>query len=113
MTKEEAAMVRDLMVTLEYLRAACELSEGKRKMDNIFLTRGMNAGIGTLQRYKHLILDYQRKTYWDDVWEVGDRLVGGVPLEDEQSEVDLKPPEGYLTNPRTVASMASEDRHVG
>jgi len=74
MTKEEAAMVRDLMVTLEYLRAACELSYGKRKMDNIFLTQGMSAGIGTLQRYKHLIPDYERKTYWDDVWEVGARL---------------------------------------
>lgn len=74
MTKKEKVMVRELIMTVEYLHSVCELTDGKLKADRYALFVGMRVGIAVLQNYKHLIPDYQRQSYWDDVWAFGERF---------------------------------------
>lgn len=66
----EKDVVRDLMLALEYLRYACEHSEGKRKIDRDRLTRAMSVGSRITSRHAHLISDYQRGSYWEEMWEM-------------------------------------------
>lgn len=58
------------MLALEYLRYACEHSEGKRKIDRERLTRAMRVGSLMTSRYSHLTHDHQRGTYWEGMWEI-------------------------------------------
>ena len=64
-------VIRELMLAVEFLRAACEHSEGRLKLDRARLKRATSVGIRTNARFKHLCPDYQRPTFWQDVFDLG------------------------------------------
>jgi hypothetical protein len=67
--------VRDLILAVEFMRCACEQAEGKKKRDRERLSRAMSVGIRINARHKHLLDDYQKETFWEDV-EMMPRAVG-------------------------------------
>jgi hypothetical protein len=70
--------VRQMILTIEYLRGVCEHSEGKRNADNFALTVGMSTGLRTNAKLKHLCPDYQSEQFWHEVRQVPVKL-GLVP----------------------------------
>lgn len=69
--------IRNLMVTIEFMRRVCEHAEGKTKKDRELLTRAMSVGIRTNEKYKIFVEDYHKSSFWKDVDAVSD-LVGAV-----------------------------------
>ncbi len=75
--KAREFVVRELMVALEYLRFACEHAEGKNAKERRMLSRAMSVGIRVGAKHKDLLGDYQRETYWEEVWGIPAKV--GLP----------------------------------
>jgi hypothetical protein len=72
MNKDE--VIRELVVAVEYLRGACEHSEGATVLDTEALTLAMSVGIRVSHKYGDLVPDYQRESFWAEVRGLPDRL---------------------------------------
>jgi hypothetical protein len=55
------------MLAVEYMRSVCEHAEGRRKLDQKMLSRAMSVGTRINARHKHLLDDYQKATFWEEV----------------------------------------------
>ena len=62
------------MLALEYLRFACEHAEGKNAKERKMLSRAMSVGIRVGAKHKALLGDFQRDTYWEDVWAIPEKF---------------------------------------
>lgn len=66
-TNKDSNPIRELMLAVEYLRSACEHSEGKTQDDRERLAKAMSVGIRINAKYAHLLPDYQQETFWREV----------------------------------------------
>ena len=66
--------IRKLIVTIEFMRRACEHAEGKTKKDRELLTKAMSIGIRTNEEYKNFVEDYHKPSFWKDVDAVSGRV---------------------------------------
>lgn len=59
--------LRELMLALEFLRWACEHAEGKDRHEALLLQAAMSVGCRVLAKHGHLLEDFQREPYWQQV----------------------------------------------
>jgi len=67
-------VVRELMLAVEFIRSACEHTEGASVIDADRLLLGVSVGIRVNAKYKHLLADYQKDTFWNEVMKLPARL---------------------------------------
>jgi hypothetical protein len=73
-TPTDESAIRQLMVAVEYMRYACEHSEGKTTTDCARLIKAMSVGIRINAKLAHMVPDYHRDSFWDDVWDTNNTL---------------------------------------
>lgn len=71
----EKDVIRDLLVALEFLRCACEHSDGRTKNDEKQLATAMCVGIRVGAAHAHLIADYQKPSFWRDVYALPEKVL--------------------------------------
>lgn len=67
-------VIRELVLTLEYLRFACEHAEGKGAADEKMLKLAMRVGIRVLSKHSKHVPDFQQRSYWEEMREITTRL---------------------------------------
>jgi hypothetical protein len=63
-------VVRELLLTIEYLRYLCEHAEGRTQTDSERLRRGSSVGLRMGHKHRGQITGHQSAEYWKEVWEV-------------------------------------------
>jgi len=81
MKKEEAKVVRELMLALEILRSACENAKGSSTSDRQRLFHGQILASRVIYRNRHHVPDWQKDSYWDDVRTLTDDILFGADVQ--------------------------------
>ena len=76
----EAAVIRELMLALEFTRSACEHVTGETKEDCDRLAAAMSVGIRVLGKHRALAPDFHMPTWWE--------AVRALPLQIDESKHD-------------------------